>query len=389
MKQWLIWVAPACRATGGSAAAVQLLGSYLLGSAVVCSSFQPLDDRDHHRDDADSSAEQQQQQLCICCRDSVQAVSIEHVLSRIQQEPSAAGAQSDDAQTAVSEPPDERPFVDEERARSGWQLGAPEEGAEEAPLSAESEWMQPITHVQEAMRLVDANAGELRHVEEPSSWPMHSTVPPVLRDPDALAGPAGGDFDGQPFDDQDTARTAVCASASPGAGAASGSYKRHPALAARLARRGHTQTMMVAGGAANANYGDPLKFAAVLSSSRANGASADDPPHGELGLRTQPVLNSSTRLAAKLAQVQQERFPAAAAEAARAAAAAARTSSLVNFSREDRKYAALPALDVPPEDPKCAGLKIIPKQVIVRARLALMWVWPGRSDLICVRVAVE
>ena len=157
MKQWLIWVAPACRATGGSAAAVQLLGSYLLGSAVVCSSFQPLDDRDHHRDDADSSAEQQQQQqLCICCRDSVQAVSIEHVLSRIQQEPSAAGAQSDDAQTAVSEPPDERPFVDEERARSGWQLGAPEEGAEEAPLSAESEWMQPITHVQEAMRLVDA-----------------------------------------------------------------------------------------------------------------------------------------------------------------------------------------------------------------------------------------
>jgi hypothetical protein len=71
-----------------------------------------------------------------------------------------------------------------------------------------------------------------------------------------------------------------------------------------------------------------------------------------------PVLNSTARIASRLETVQQEQFPTALV----GALAASRMPSLVNFSRQDRKYPVLPALDSTPDGGRTV-LKAIPKQI--------------------------
>lgn len=329
--------------TGGLPKVVSM-GRCMLGSAVVCCSFQPGVELEYCGSN---------QLLCICCRDGVQFWSTEHLLARIQEDGSAEiGSRNgvgEGRQPSMSMAPIPTLLVN---PRHTSERINPDDKAEFenstgggnhrlSDSSDQTACTQPIG------RFTDVS-GDAVHIHASESGATESLRTSQRT---TIAGPLNNSVqdEGQHCNSLPETCTPLYGHTIDIRGT-SDSTHRHPALAARQKLRGDTVPF---NRPADANFGDPLRFAAILSASRSR------QPSGTGG-RTRASPNSTTRLANRLKALQKERFPA---NTAAGAVATARVPTLVNFSREDRKYATVPCLKPQSVDVVSCGLKVIPKQV--------------------------
>jgi hypothetical protein len=104
-----------------------------------------------------------------------------------------------------------------------------------------------------------------------------------------------------------------------------------------------------------ANYGDPVRFASVLTQAAATAAAEAANPSATVAAR--PAANSSRLLLVELETVRQEQF----GKARRAKAKAkARKPQLVDFAPDERRFAMLTPLEGPPPEPRRAKRQVDP-----------------------------